>query len=173
MAKTEAEIKILADLLLAGPPLTADFKTVLEHARGQFQYHADQRIRSIQYFFLAYAIFAAAYAGTFKLENSPPNPHFFNFFLCLMGLIVSLAFWALDRRNVQLVEIDEEALAELEEVISLKFRLASFAMTARWETAPRKWIYRYRIVINILFAIIAIISLVAALNELREIFHWD
>ena len=89
-----------------------------------------------------------------------------------MGLIVSLGFWALDRRNVQLVEIDEDALTELEEIISFKFGLASFAMTARWEAAPRKWIYRYRIVINILFAIIALVSLAAALNELREIFHW-
>jgi hypothetical protein len=165
MVKTKIEIKILAESLIADPRLTVDFKTLLDHARGQFQYHAGQRIRSIQYFFFAYAIFAAAYVGTFKVDNTHESPTLINCFICVMALVVSVGFWLLDQRNVQLVEIDEHALHDLEAIISARLDLDSFEMTERWDTASHRWIYRYSKVVNTLFAMFVLVSLLAFLQE--------
>jgi hypothetical protein len=166
MAKTKDEIEAQANFLFGMTP-PVDLKSILEHARGQFQYHAGQRINSIRYFFAAYAIFVVAYAGTFTKSE---NAHYVNAVLCAMALIISLGFWALDARNVQMVEVDERALIELEAIVSSRFQLDAFTMTAFWEAEPHKEYIRYHVIINRLFAIIAFVSFIATLYELWQIF---
>jgi hypothetical protein len=163
-ARTEAEIKAQADFLFGMTP-AVDLKSFLEHARGQFQYHAGQRINSIRYFFAAYAIFVVAYAGTFTKSE---NPYFVNVVLCAMALIISLGFWALDARNVQMVEVNERALIELEAIVSSRFQLEAFTMTEFWDAAAPE-VIRYHKIVNGLFAIIALVSLFATGYELRKI----
>jgi hypothetical protein len=170
MAKTEAQINALAELLFSTESkLTVDLGTLLDHARAQFRYHADQRIRGIQYFFLAYAGFATAYTGIFKLDANH-DTHVVQFVLCALGLSVSIAFWVLDWRNVQLVEIDEDAVNELEEVVAYKFQLQFFKMTEKWNKADYPGLVRYGKVVNALFIIIVLATSVATVNEARQAF---
>jgi hypothetical protein len=98
-------------------PDNQDLKSILEHVRGQFQYHAGQRLNTIRYFFVTYAVFVAAYVGTFtgKALDVPP---YTKLILSIMALAVTLSFWALDTRNQQMVHTDEHGLNEIEELVS-------------------------------------------------------
>jgi hypothetical protein len=142
--------------------LPTDIKSVLEHVRTQFQYHATQRLNTIRYFFVAYAIFVAAYVG---LEKAPGAPLYFPFVLSATALIITLGFWGLDVRNVQLVHVDERALEEIEELVSEQCHFKFFQMSKNWEKTPFSWLIRYRVIANLLFLVIALISALATVRD--------
>src|SRR5580704_2525119 len=106
----------------AGGEPKKDYQVLLDHARSLFEYHAGQRLNTIQYFFVAYAIFVAAYVSTITADKQPIDPRI-QLTLSGLALIVSLAFFALDLRNQQLVNVDETALKELQTIIGAQYNL--------------------------------------------------
>jgi hypothetical protein len=144
-----------------------DLRSILEHVRGQFQYHAGQRLNTIRYFFVTYAVFAAAYIGTFAGRGSEVPPSVRGV-LSIMALAVTFGFWALDLRNQQMVHIDERGLKEIEQLVSKRYGYKHFNMTKRWE---ENWsLIRYRYIVPFLFFIIVAITSVAAIRDFAPTF---
>jgi hypothetical protein len=89
--------------------------SLLEHPRALFIYHAGQRFSTINYFFVAFAVFAAAFVGTYT-DKFPSLPAV-RVGLAVMALFVTVIFWMLDRRNQELVHVDERGQHAIEELI--------------------------------------------------------
>lgn len=154
----------------------ASLTDLLDHARQQFQYHAGQRLASIRYFFATYAVFAAGYLGVFAKETSAPAQT--QLVLSIGALIITMAFWALDIRNAELVEIDEDAMREIEGILSAEKRdgqsLEHFTITKNWEDPIKRKItgrcrqrmVKYSFIVRGLFAAIALLSLAAIAQSL-------
>jgi hypothetical protein len=148
-------------------PTNQDLKSILDHVRGQFQYHAGQRLNAIRYFLVTYAVFVAAYVGTLtgKAADVPP---YAKLVLSVMALAVTLVFWALDTRNQEMVHTDEHGLNEIEQLISKQYGFKFFNMTAGWES--RSSFIRYRRIIPVMFTIIVVITAVAILRDAVQTF---
>ena len=147
-------------------PENQDLKSILEHARGQFQYHAGQRLNGIRYFFIAYAIFVTAYVGTMGKFYAPD---YAQLTLAILAFIVTLGFWGLDVRNVQLVHINEDALKEIEQLVAARYELQKFKMTEACD-ARRYSILKYSVIVNLLFLVIALITFAAVVFDLLHVF---
>jgi hypothetical protein len=159
-------------------PATSDeFKILLDHVRGHFQYHAGQRLTAIRYFFVAYAVFIAGYLGTFSTSANPPG--YARLVISGMALVVTLAFWILDRRNAEMVEIDERAAFEIENLVAVEFLLDNFRITNDWEDPKRRIIrcpsaqriVRYGFVMPILFFIFTALSAISFVLDLIKLCH--
>jgi len=138
-----------------------DLKSVLEHVRSHFQYHAGQRLAAIRYFFLAYAAFVAAYVSAIGKPDVPL------YALSGIALLVTLAFWGLDARNVQMVEIDEDGLKEIEQLVKIRYQFEKFEMAKRWHD-ERGHVCTYKIIVNVMFALFALLSAAAAVRDLAK-----
>jgi hypothetical protein len=77
----------------------------LEHAWNWFKYHAEQRLKVFQFFLVANGLIVTGIgAGLINDLN------FLAFAVCDFGIIVSIAFYRLDKRVSQLVKIGERAM---------------------------------------------------------------
>lgn len=132
----------------------ADLKALLDHARSQFQYHAKQRLDSIRYYFIAYGIFATAYFNSFGAHRP-----IYTAVVALTAGGITAAFWVLDWRNAQMVEIDEDSVIELEAEVARKYSLKEFEAVKKC-AKPNQW-RRYHNVMKIVFCYLLIISLLA------------
>jgi hypothetical protein len=87
----------------------------IDHSWKYFAFHAEQRMKVFNFFFLAINALVAAAAGAAyaKLWVFVAFSGFAVFF-------VSIIFYVLDRRNKQLVEIGELALIDFQKELGLK-----------------------------------------------------
>ena len=110
-----------------------ELKGLLEHGRALFIYHAGQRLNTINYFFVAFAVFTTGYVSTFTKEIGTPTTVVLQTILGLLALGVTLFFRALDKRNEVLVHRDEYAQKEIERLISERYGLTSFKLVEAWD----------------------------------------
>lgn len=75
-------------------------KLRLSYAWDIFAFHAAQRTTMFNFFLIAVGIVANGVALALRYGL----PVYFAFLLLLVGAFLSLAFWHLDKRNVQLLE---------------------------------------------------------------------
>lgn len=124
---------------------------MLEHARTLFIYHAAQRHRSLNFYFVAIAAFITALGFLWQAEVSPPVMAVVGIFLSVSAILVTLCFWQLDQRNEQLVECEVRSLKALENKILADSDLNDCHITQGWENerSGRK----YRTIIPNLFRI--------------------
>ena len=149
------------------PSKPEEFKLLLDHARGQFQYHAGQRLNTFRYFFVAYAIFVAAYVGT--MTGKTVVPVYVPLILGIMAFLVTLGFWALDARNAEMVHIDEAALKEIEGLVATEYERKQFEMTEAWDK-PRYPLIQYKWIVKLLYSVIALVTLLAVAHDFLRIF---
>jgi len=162
-----------------------DGAALLSHLRSLFEYHAGQRLNSIRYFFVAYSLFATAYFTAQGIEDKTSADFIGIVTLCLVAAIVSGCFWALDRRNSELVEIDELALLELESHAAVNHdsriesdNLRAFQITERSDMglkSKNKLNFRYKGLLSFIFSVfiaVAILGAVGPANELCAI-QWQ
>lgn len=137
-------------------------KGLLEHGRALFIYHAGQRLNTINYFFVAFAIFTTAYVSTFTREiNSQTLTITLQTILGFLALGVTLFFRALDKRNEVLVHHDEEAQNEIEHLILDRYGLNKFKLVEAWH-ADRTATH-YSAIMPRLYTFFGAISLLAAI----------
>ncbi|MEM6577251.1 MAG: hypothetical protein AAF678_02050 [Pseudomonadota bacterium] len=91
-----------------------DPKPLLDHARTLFVYHATQRLNSIRYFFAIYAVFVAGYIAVFRDTDIDDFKPFALFVIAALGAFVTAVYRALDLRNAELVQVDENAMHFME-----------------------------------------------------------
>jgi hypothetical protein len=137
-------------------PKDADLRALLDHARSQFQYHAKQRLDSIRYYFIAYGIFTAAYFNSTVVKRPA-----YTFLVAVTAAFITVAFWALDFRNAQMVEIDERSVIELEGAATKEYGLTHYEAMKECEK-PDQW-RRYKYVMRVVFTYLLAVSLLAAI----------
>lgn len=108
-------------------------KLALEHSRGLFIYHADQRIKSLNFYFIAISIFLTGFGLILRTKLSDNSMAFVGFFLSLFGVLLTMQFHSLDKRNQQLVKYAEDLLKVVEEKMA-KLPNARFS---EWEVTKR------------------------------------
>jgi hypothetical protein len=140
-----------------------DLKSILEHVRSHFQYHAGQRLIAIRYFFLAYAAFVAAYVSAVGKPDVPL------YALSGVALLLTLAFWGLDVRNVQMVEINEDGLKEIEKLVTDRYHLEKFEMAKRWHD-ERGQVCTYGVIVHLMFGAFTLLSAAAAIRDFVQAF---
>jgi hypothetical protein len=86
----------------------------LTYAWNWFNYHAQQRLTAFHYFLIIVGFLMAGYITcldkTLKLLQAV---------IGFVGIVISLAFWALDIRNGQLVDDGRDALRKLERALDM------------------------------------------------------
>ena len=109
--------------MAANPPLCPNLlKVCLEHSWRAFQYHADQRHKTIHFFLVGFAVLVTAY-GAVLFGSGDVSPQLRNLIAAVvsaLGAFYALTFLALDKRNEQLVHADEMALKASEWLLSTK-----------------------------------------------------
>ena len=148
-------------------PSNQDLKSILDHVRGQFQYHASQRLNAIRYFLVTYAVLVAAYVGTLTTKAADV-PSYAKLVLGGLGLAITLIFWGLDVRNQEMVHTDEQGMEEIEQLISKQYGFKFFNMTAGWESTSS--IIRYRRIVPALFIIVIAVTAAAILRDAIQTF---
>lgn len=92
-----------------------DLKHLLDHARSLFIFHATQRLNSIRYYFAVYVVFFGGYIAVLRDSEIDETIR-----LCVLsaiafsGAAVSWVYYKLDKRNAELVQVDENAMHFLE-----------------------------------------------------------
>jgi hypothetical protein len=87
----------------------------IDHSWKYFAFHAEQRMKVFNFFFLAINALVAAAAGAAYAKLW--------LFVCCSGLavlFVSVVFYVMDRRNKQIVEIGELALTDFQKALGSK-----------------------------------------------------
>jgi hypothetical protein len=84
-----------------------------QQAWNYFQMHATQRLTTFNYYLAISTAITAAIAITFQKDYQIPA---LGMILSLMLIAVSLIFWKLDGRNIELIELAESALKYFEEI---------------------------------------------------------
>lgn len=142
---------------------------LLQHGRELFVYHAGQRLITIRYFFVAYAIFAAGYIGAMTpATTGGQDIGGLRLLITFLAFVITIAFWALDARNSELVKIDEASLKEIERIIQKNKSLTYFNIHERAD-CPKNTILQYSYVVNIMYFIFFIITFLVGAFELRAV----
>lgn len=90
-----------------------------DYAWSWFDFHAKQRVSMFNYFLIITGIFANGLIGVLKTDFRSIAVA-----LGILGIITSFAFFCLDLRNKQLVEMGEDVLLKIEEeIFSQKFKI--------------------------------------------------
>jgi hypothetical protein len=92
------------------------FDAILKFYTEQFKYSASQRISTIQYFVAAFAFLTGGYTTLVTAKAEPPM--YARFVVAFAAYLLTLAFARLDRRNKQIVELDEKPLIRLQTAIA-------------------------------------------------------
>ena len=156
--------------------------SLLEHPRSLFIYHAGQRFSTINYFFVAFAIFAAAFVSTFTKDFQDASQlHLLRFGLAIMALLITVIFWMLDKRNQELVHVDELCQHEIEKLIQAKYDdIKNVQLVSGWSkhkqhgwlsdvvpSQERKhgwqWIGQYSFIMPMMYSIFLLVSFLIAI----------
>ena len=109
----------------------------LEYAWKWFSYHAQQRLTAFHYFLIIVALLTTGYVAALDKELES-----IQIIICILGVLISIAFWALDIRNEELVNDGRAALRKLERAIDLDIHRADYSRDGvkwSWFKADPPW----------------------------------
>jgi phosphoglycolate phosphatase len=118
-------------------------KIALDHSRAMFIYHADQRHRSLNYYFAVLGAFVAGFVSLFTADKLWANMHpVAPVIITVVGIAairLAILFARLDQRNADLVEWDEALMARVENELHVRNPdLAGFEIIRHSDFPPRK-----------------------------------
>jgi hypothetical protein len=140
-------------------------KLALEHSRGMFIYHAGQRIASLNYYFVAIAVVLTGFGHVATSSMSIDDRALFGLFLSIAGVVLTLCFKYLDRRNEQLVHCDEELVKWAEQkLVDLTGFLGATITTASDNLTPKG--VRYSRIVPIIFCLYITLSVAGGIYSI-------
>jgi hypothetical protein len=148
-----------------------ELKLALEHARALFVYHAGQRIQSLNYYFVAIAVFLSGFGFLANSSLSNGKRALVGLVLSIAGIFLTVCFQGLDQRNDQLVERDESLLKWAEKEMADKLNCPAWKITeAAGDPAISKPArYRYKKIVPRIFGLY--MALIAA-GGIYAIWPW-
>ena len=130
------------------------------YAWNYFAFHADQRLKTFNFYLIAVGIFVAGLLNYLAKSESAESrlPSLF----CFAITFVSLAFWRLDRRNSYMIKNAERALTYLDSEETHSKEAEVLALFAQDDLVskvnPRKWHISYSKVFTLIFCFFGLIS---------------
>lgn len=118
-----------------GPPFPIERDQVevgLRYAWDWFSYHANQRLSAFRFFLIMVAFITAGYGTSWDRKL-----YGFSLVLSIAGVLVSFAFFRLDRRNEELVNDGRDVLDELEEALKIVMRRRDHVTQRQNDRIPR------------------------------------
>jgi lysylphosphatidylglycerol synthetase-like protein (DUF2156 family) len=136
----------------------------LGHYTSLFIYHAGQRMGTLNFFLTAASISAGAYGFLIFRGES----HFHGTAALLAGVtwVLALAFGRLDRRNAQLVTLDEEPLVAIQAAFTARFGGTSWNAFERSSKEAHRMMTFGQLMPSI-YLMVALLSLGGAFYALR------
>jgi len=129
-------------------------KVGLEHCRSLFEYHAGQRHTFHRYYFIVIALILSAFTSIFARNDSPhENLKWTAIAICVAGIVLTLFFFIMDRRNAHLVECDEALAKKIEESYWQQSGIKEFEIFKAAENYPR--LGQYSVIIPAMFFVFA------------------
>lgn len=101
------------------------FERSLEHAWNWFALHADQRMKSVNFFIVTIAFLTAAYVSSLRFSQPLTA-----LVICAVGLILTVCFSRFDLRIRELLEASENVLAPLQQQLATQTGIDSLRMSA-------------------------------------------
>jgi hypothetical protein len=143
-------------------------KLALEHSRALFIYSAGQRMLSLNYYFVAIAVFLSGFCVITTSSLTTGSRALSGSVLSTAGIILTICFWGLDHRNEMLVECSKTLLkfaeGEMANLVGrVEWNTAAFADNAL-SLRPG-----YRTIVPIIFLLYIILS---AAELLFSIWPW-
>src|SRR5690348_9794644 len=105
----------------------------LAHAWDWFAFHAKQRTENLNFFLVASAFLLSAYG--YAIEKRPEV----SFLLGIVGMLICVVFFGLERRNRQLVKAGEDALRPLEASLAQATNIPEMNIVANVERPSELW----------------------------------
>ena len=128
-----------------------------------FALHAGQRLQLVNFWLIAVAFLASAY-----VQARANHLISISLGVSATGVIASLAFWRLDVRTQQLVQVAENALEHLERSYEAEGSIGATQLVRASAQMPRSRIDSYKVIIRglqlsvaVLFALAAVYSIVS------------
>ncbi|WP_417412720.1 hypothetical protein [Hoeflea sp.] len=154
--------------------ITTDDKSLRlahEYAWDWFAYHADQRLKSFNFFFVLEGALTAAYLTSLGSDNRLLAVGF-GFLL----LIAAIMFWRLDTRNSELIKISEQYLMKSESILAAvvgqEIRLAHSAENADSCFSTKllpSILSTYRKIFRAIFVSVILFSIFAIIHAIHPI----
>jgi hypothetical protein len=140
-------------------------KLALEHSRGMFIYHAGQRIASLNYYFVAIAVVLSGFGYLVTSRMSIDERALFGLCLSVAGVVLTLCFKYLDKRNEQLVHCDEKLVMWAEQKLADLTDFEDAAITAASGRVSPKWI-RYSHILPIIYGLYISLNIVGGIYSI-------
>jgi len=132
-------------------------KLALEHSRALFVYHAGQRILSLNYYFVAIAVFLSGFGFLAASSLTTNSRAVIGLVLSTAGIFLTSCFKGLDRRNVQLVDCNKQLLKYVEGEMAILVSCDEWNITVSADDAqPRHW--RYGFIVPRIFTMYMLLS---------------
>jgi hypothetical protein len=136
--------------------VSAEEREAQQYAWNWFALHSGQRMQLVNFWLVAVAFLGAAY-----VQASSSNLRPIAVGVAVAGAVASIAFALLDARTRRLVQVAEEALQRLEARETAAGTLSEARLVERAHTARRARLFSYRIVIEGLQIIVAVLFISA------------
>ena len=133
-------------------------KMALEHGVKLFTFHAQQRNQSFRYYFTAFAIIVTGLISIFSNDFQQKNE--LGIYLSIILILLTLMFWAMDKRNSMLVNCDERLILDIEERIQSRSGLVTF-QTMKFSDEQSPKFIRYSIIMPAIFSVFLLIGITA------------
>jgi|SRR5579862_277135 len=137
-------------------------KLALEHSRALFVYHAGQRILSLNYYFVAIAVFLSGFGFLAASSLTTNSRALIGLALAIAGIFLTHCFRSLDRRNEQLVDCNKKLLRHVEGEMAKRVGCDEWNITASADDAPHLH-WRYRFIVPRIFYLYMLLSGVGGL----------
>ncbi|MGC1305436.1 MAG: hypothetical protein WA840_23950 [Caulobacteraceae bacterium] len=96
------------------------FEAIYKQYYDLFSYHATQRLTTFNFFMVTISFLSNAYATLITKSDGSSKLYWMSASLALAAYVLVILFGRLDRRNEQIVEINEKPINKLQEMLSNK-----------------------------------------------------
>ena len=148
-----------------GNPDSLSQKEILDYAWKWFQYHASQRLLAFNFLLVLMGALSVAYYKACELGRNGQAA-----IVALFGVIVALAFFILEIRNEQLVNVGRKALLRIEELPPFSLLPECQVMT---EDRRRSKFMSHAFWLRTIELTLLVIFVFALLSSLLKMLFWE
>jgi hypothetical protein len=162
----------MADLKEVEPKDAKYFEIIFKHYLDLFTYHAAQRLSTFRYFYFAFSVSATAFATLLSGATGTDSDLRLGwgaFALACATYLLILAFARLDRRNEQIINLNEAPLKKIQEMIAAGFDGSDEWRTLEQSDSHARILTTFRHLLPGIFFVTATVSALGALVALSVV----
>lgn len=135
------------------------FAGILAHYGTMFTYDAGQRLSTFQYFLTAFAFLTAAFTTIVNVKSDMARlPQLAAPMVCAAAYLLAVLFGRLDKRNAQVIRLDQEPIRLLQAAIGAEFGDSPAWHSFRESAARAQIVTTYGVLIPGVYFVAAMIA---------------